>query len=106
MNIYVGNLSLEVTEDELRQVFKFFGEVIYVTIMNDNYIGSGQHREYGYVQMASKSEGQAAVIGLQEKILRGQVIKVVEALPLSDNGHANPFLSKRGKYSNMKIRQR
>jgi len=106
MNIYVGNLSLEVTEDELRQVFIIFGEVMSVVIMNDKYIGSGQPRGYGYVQMASKSEGQAAVIGLQEKSLRGQVIKVVEALPLSDNGHAKPFLSKRGKYSNMKIRQR
>ena len=106
MNIYVGNLSLEVTEDELRQVFKIFGEVISVTIMDDNYIGSGQPRGYGYVQMASKSEGQAAVNSLQEKSLRGQVIKVVEALPLSDNGHAKPFHSKRGKYSNMKIRQR
>jgi len=106
MNIYVGNLSLEVTEDELRQLFIIFGEVMSVRIMNDKYIGSGQPRGYGYVQMPSKSEGQAAVIGLQEKSLRGQVIKVVEALPLSDNGHAKPFLSKRGMYSNMKIRQR
>ena len=106
MNIYVGNLSLEVTEDELRQVFIIFGEVTSVITMDDKYIGSGQPRGYGYVQMASKSEGQAAVIGLQEKSLRGQVIKVVEALPLSDNGHNKPFLSKRGKYSNMKIRQR
>jgi len=106
MNIYVGNLSLEVTEDELRQVFITFGEVTSVMVMNDKYIGSGQPRGYGYVQMPSKPEGQAAVIGLQEKSLRGQVIKVVEALPLSDNGHTKPFLSKRGKYSNMKIRQR
>ncbi len=106
MNIYVGNLSLEVTEDELRQLFIIFGAVTSVITMDDKYIGSGQGRGYGYVQMPSKSEGQSAVIGLQEKSLRGQVIKVVEALPLSDNGHAKPFLSKRGKYSNMKIRQR
>ena len=44
MNIYVGNLSLEVTEEELRQEFITFGEVISVTIMNDKYIGSGQSR--------------------------------------------------------------
>ena len=106
MNIYVGNLSLEVTEDELRQVFFTFGEVISTTIMDDNYIGSGQSRRYGYVQMASKSEGQAAVIGLQEKSLRGQVISVVEALPLSGGGHAKPFLGKRGKYPDLKTRQR
>jgi len=106
MNIYVGNLSPEVTEDELRQVFIIFGEVTSVITMNDKYIGSGQLRGYGYVQMASKSEGQAAVIGLQEESLRGQVIKVVEALPLSDNGHNRPLHSKKGRYLNSKIRQR
>lgn len=106
MNIYVGNLSLEVTEDELRQVFIIFGEVTSVKIMNNKYIGSGQPWGYGYVQMAWKSEGQTAVIGLQEKSLRGQVINVVEALPLSDGGHAGPFLGKRGKYPNLKTRQR
>jgi len=46
MNIYVGNLSLETTEDELRKEFTEFGEVISVTIMNDKYIGSGQPRGY------------------------------------------------------------
>jgi len=106
LNIYVGNLTLEVTEYELRQVFTIFGEVTSVKIMNNKYIGSGQPWGYGYVQMASKSEGQAAVIGLQEKSLRGQVINVVEALPLSDSGHAKPFPGKRRKYPNMKTRQR
>ncbi|MFC1949229.1 RNA recognition motif domain-containing protein [Chloroflexota bacterium] len=106
MNIYVGNLSLEVTKDELRQVFTIFGEVTSVIVMNDKYIGSGQPRGYGYVQMTSKSEGQAAVIGLQEKSLRGQVIKVVEALPLSDNGHNKHLYSKKGRYFNLKTRQR
>lgn len=106
MNIYVGNLPLEVTQYELRQVFIVFGEVTSVKIMSNKYIGSGQPRGYGYVQMASKSEGQAAVIGLQEKSLRGQVIKVVEALPLSDNGHSKPLHSKKGRYLNLKTRQR
>lgn len=104
MNIYVGNLSLDVTEEELRQVFIIFGEVKSVVIMDDKYNGSGQSRGYGYVQMSSKSEAQAAVIGLQEKSLRGQVIRVVEALPLSDKGHDKAISSKKGRYS--KIRQR
>ncbi len=56
MNIYVGNLSLETTEDELRREFTEFGAVISVTIMNDKYIGSGQPRGYGYVEMAPISE--------------------------------------------------
>jgi len=59
MNIYVGNLPLEVTEDELRQEFMAFGEVISAIIMNDKYIGSGQQRGYGFVEMPSQSKGKA-----------------------------------------------
>ncbi len=72
------------TEDELRREFTEFGEVISVTIMNDRYIGSGQSRGYGYVEMASKSEGANAIASLEGKILRDRVVSVVEALPLSD----------------------
>ncbi len=86
MNIYVGNLSLEMTEDELRKEFTEFGEVISVTIMSDKYIGSGQPRGYGYVEMASKSEGASAIANLEGKKLRDRIINVVEALPLSDKG--------------------
>ena len=78
--------SLETTEDELRKEFTEFGEVISVTIMNDKYIGSGQPRGYGYVEMASKSEGAAAIANLEGRRMRNQVINVVEALPLSDKG--------------------
>jgi len=84
MNIYVGNLSLEMTEDELRKEFTAFGEVISVIIMNDKYIGSGQPRGYGFVEMTSKSEGAAAIASLTGKKLRTRVIDIVEALPLSD----------------------
>jgi RNA recognition motif-containing protein len=84
INIYVGNLSLEMTEDELRKEFTAFGEVISVTIMDDRYIGSGQPRGYGYVEMTSKSEGTTAICNLTGTKLRGRVIDVVEALPLSD----------------------
>ncbi|MBI4186061.1 MAG: RNA-binding protein [Chloroflexi bacterium] len=84
MDIYVGNLSLETTEDELRKEFTEFGEVISVTIMDDKYIGSGQPRGYGYVQMASKSEGATAIAHLEGKKLRNRIIEVVESLPLSD----------------------
>ena len=85
MNIYIGNLSLEVTEEELRQEFLAFGEVMSVIIMNDKYIGSGQLRGYGFVEMASKSEGEAAITGLNGKMLRHITINVVGALPLSDH---------------------
>jgi len=88
MNIYVGNLSLETTENELRKEFTEFGEVISVTIMNDKYIGSGQPRGYGYVEMASKSEGATAIANIEGKKLRNQVVTVVEALPLSNKNGA------------------
>ncbi len=84
MNIYVGNLSLEVTDGELRQEFMAFGEVISVIIMNDRYIGSGQSRGYGFVEMPSQSEGKAAIVALNDKALRHMIINVIEALPLSD----------------------
>lgn len=84
MNIYVGNLSLEMTEDELRKEFMEFGKVVSVTIMNDKYIGSGQPRGYGYVEMASKSEGATAITSLEGKKLRDRTVNVIEALPLSD----------------------
>jgi cold-inducible RNA-binding protein len=84
LNIYVGNLSFEITEDELREKFTVFGAVSSVTIMNDKYIGSGQATGYGYVEMESKSEGMAAIAGLSGKKLRNQTLSVVEALPLSD----------------------
>ena len=83
MNIYVGNLSLEVTEDELRREFMSFGQVLSVTIMDDKCNYGGEFRGYGFVEMPSKSEGEAAIISLKGKALNGQVIDVIAALPLS-----------------------
>ena len=106
MNIYMDNLSLEMTEDELRKEFAEFGEVISVTIMNDKYIGSGQPRGYGYVEMASKSEGATAIANLEGKKLRDQVINVVEALPLSDKGGMLSFNSRSSNRPNKKRERR
>lgn len=83
MNIYVGNLSLEVTEEEVRRAFTTFGAVIAVKMMNDKYIGSGQLKGYGFVEMASISEGQAAIAGLKDTLINNCKINVVEALPLN-----------------------
>ena len=62
MNIYVGNLSRETTEDELRQAFAPFGEVTSANIIKDRY--SGESRGFGFVEMTTKSEAQAAINGL------------------------------------------
>ncbi len=95
MNIYVGNLPLELTEDELRQEFIPFGQVESVRVMNDKYMGSGQPRAYDFVEMASKSEGGAAVTSLKGKTLRGRAIEVIEALPLSGNSDKRSFNDRR-----------
>jgi RNA recognition motif-containing protein len=106
MNIYVGNLPLEMTEDELRQKFMAFGEVISVAIMNDKYIGSGQSRGYAFVEMPYQSEGKAAITALNDKTLGHMTINVIEALPLTDKkGNGSSFAKKRGWSSN-RVRQR
>ena len=81
--VYVGNLAPAVTEDELRLVFGAFGQVVSVSVMSDAYIGSQQPRAYAYVEMALKSQGEAAVHGLDGKILGNRSVNVVEALPVS-----------------------
>ena len=55
INIFVGNLPLAVNETELKQEFVPFGEIISANIMNDRYIGSGQSKGYGYVEMAVRA---------------------------------------------------
>lgn len=84
MNIYVGNLSREVTEEELKQEFTAFGEVSSVAIIKDKY--SGQSRGFGFVEMPSKSEGEAAITGLKGKTLKERTLDVNEARPRSDKG--------------------
>ena len=102
MNIYVGNLPLELTEDELRQEFSVFGQVKSVSLINDKYTGSRQPRLYGFVEMDSKSEGEAAVFSLKGKIIRGRLIELIAALPLSDDKDKMSFNRKRGSRLNTK----
>ncbi len=83
MKIYVGNLSYDVTEDELRQEFLAFGEVESVNIIMDKY--SGRPKGFGFVEMASVSEGQAAITALNGKTLKDRTLNVNAARPRSDN---------------------
>jgi RNA recognition motif-containing protein len=83
MNIYVGNLSSDVTDEELREAFKAFGEVTTISIIKDKY--SGQSRGFGFVEMPSKSEGEAAIAGLKGKTLKDRTLDVNEARPRSDS---------------------
>lgn len=106
MNIYVGNLSLETTEEELRQEFRAFGSVASVSVMNDKYIGSGQPRGYGFVEMQSHSEGLSAIAGLNGKTIKNHVMSVIEALPLSHSDSACHHLNRKGSRPTGKVRQR
>lgn len=83
MNIYVGNLPWDLTEDELREAFTAFGEVESAKIITDKF--SGRSRGFGFVEMPNSEEGTAAISGLNEKDLKGRSIKVNEARPRTDN---------------------
>ena len=83
MKIYVGNLSNEVTEEDLRLALEQFGQVKSATIIKDKY--SGQSKGFGFVEMASKAEGQSAIDGLNGKELKGRALNVSEARPRTES---------------------
>lgn len=83
MNIYVGNLSQEVNEEDLREAFEAFGNVKSVNIIKDKF--SGVSRGFGFLEIEAKSEAQAAIQELNGSELKGTHIIVNEARPKSDN---------------------
>ncbi len=84
MNIYVGNLSHNVTEENLRQAFEAFGQVSSAAVVKDRY--SGQPRGFGFVEMPDRAEAQAAIQNLNGKDLLGQQMNVNEAHSRTDRG--------------------
>ena len=94
MRIYVGNLSYDTTEEELQKEFLAYGEVTSVSILTDKF--SGQPKGFGFVEMASKSEAEAAITGLNGKVLRERTIVVNEARPRSDNRGGGSYGDRRG----------
>ncbi|HSQ84222.1 MAG TPA: RNA-binding protein [Desulfobacterales bacterium] len=82
MNIYVGNLSYETTEEDLKKAFEIYGAVEAVRIIKDNY--SGRSKGFGFVEMPTKSEAQSAIEGLNGKDLKGRSLNVSEARPRSE----------------------
>ncbi|MEE9520241.1 MAG: RNA-binding protein [Dehalococcoidales bacterium] len=94
MKIYVGNLSYDVTEEELRQEFKAFGEVESVSIITDKY--SGRPKGFAFVEMPTVSEGQAAIAELNGKVLKERTMNVNEARPRSDDRGRGSYGDRRG----------
>ena len=84
MNIYVGNLARELTQEDLEEAFKAFGQVTSVTIIKDKF--SGEPRGFGFIEMPGKAEAQAAIAGMNGKELKGRVLNVNEAQPRADRG--------------------
>jgi cold-inducible RNA-binding protein len=82
MNIYVGNLAFGVSDDELRREFEAFGQVSSVNIIKDRY--SGESKGFGFVEMSTDSEAEAAIAALNGKELKGRTITVNVARPRTD----------------------
>jgi cold-inducible RNA-binding protein len=84
MNIYVGNLSFDTTEDDLRNAFSSYGTVSSVAIIKDKF--SGESRGFGFVEMANNAEAQKAINELGGTELNGRTLNVNEARPREDRG--------------------
>ncbi|MDD5067679.1 MAG: RNA-binding protein [bacterium] len=82
MNIYVGNLSRETTEDELKQAFGQYGQVGSVSIIKDRL--TGEPRGFGFIEMTAKEEAENAIRSLNGQDLKGRNLTVNEARPRND----------------------
>ena len=83
MNIYVGNLSYGVSDDNLREVFEAFGAVSSAKVITDKY--SGRSKGFGFVEMDNDAEANAAIEQLDGAEIDGRAVKVNEARPKEDN---------------------
>jgi cold-inducible RNA-binding protein len=96
MKIYVGNLSYQVTEEELRQEFAAFGTVSSASIVTDKY--DNRPRGFAFVEMPEKSEAEAAIASLNGKMLQDKALMINEARPKSDS--RGSFGNNRGSFNN------
>ncbi|MEO0293615.1 MAG: RNA-binding protein [candidate division WOR-3 bacterium] len=87
MNIYVGNIPWDLTEEELRAAFEAYGKTTTVSIIKDKY--TGRSRGFGFVEMPQETEAEAAINGLNGKELKGREIIVNKARPRTQNPRKN-----------------
>ena len=83
MKIYVGNLSYDVSEEDLKETFESFGEIESVKIIKDNY--SGRSKGFGFIEMPNNADAQSAINGLNYRDLKGRTLKVNMARPRTEN---------------------
>jgi RNA recognition motif-containing protein len=88
MNLYVGNLSYRLTEDQLREAFEEFGEVSSCTIIKDKV--TGQSKGFGFLEMPERTEAEAAINNMNGRDLQGRKLNVNEARPREGGGGGRP----------------
>ncbi len=82
MNIYVGNLSYQASDDDLREAFEKFGQVSSAQVIKDKF--TGRSRGFGFVEMPSNEEGQKAIDEMNNQDIAGRAVRVNEARPRED----------------------
>jgi len=82
MNIYVGNLSYDCSDADLKAAFEAFGQVTSAQVIKDKF--SGESRGFGFVEMANKEEAEKAIAELNGTELKGRALNVNEARPRTD----------------------
>jgi len=83
MNIFVGNLPRDITEEDLKEAFSAFGKVASVSVIKDKF--TGEPRGFAFVEMANKNEAQAAIAGVNGKMIKGKSLNVNEARPKTES---------------------
>lgn len=96
MNIYIGNLSFDTSEDQLRQTFEAYGQVSTVNIIADKY--TGESRGFAFVEMATKDEAMSAINELNGQEVNGRALNVSEAKPRPQNNNRGGGGGGRGGY--------
>ena len=95
MNIYVGNLSRLLKEEELKELFQTYGEVTTVNIIKDKF--TGESRGFAFVEMTSSEEAETAITELNGKDVQGRTINVNQAKPRTEGGsHGGGRMGGRG----------
>jgi RNA recognition motif-containing protein len=96
VNIYLGNLSDDITEEDLRQAFEVFGQVTSFRVITNKF--TGRSRGFGFVEMPGKAEAQSAIDGLNGTELKGATLTVNEARPRPEPGRGGGRQGGRGRF--------
>jgi len=84
MNIFIGNLSRQVSDADLREAFEAHGAVASANVIKDKF--TGESRGFGFVEMADQAQANAAIAALNGKDLKGRALNVAEAKPRTEGG--------------------